>query len=56
MYIRLPFADLNGGQWLLQDQISEVIYERDGSDLQARGLYLDIPAWKASVFALVKKS
>jgi hypothetical protein len=55
-YVRLPFADLNGSQWLLQDQISEVIYERDGSDLQARGLYLDISAWKASVFALVKKS
>jgi len=29
-----------------------VVYERDGGDLQSRGLYLDVPAWQASVFAL----
>ena len=26
-------------------------YEREGNDLQARGLYLDEPAWRARVFA-----
>jgi hypothetical protein len=55
-YVRLPFTDLDGSQWRLVDQMEEVVYERDGSDLQSRGLYLDTPAWKTSVFALIKKS
>jgi len=53
-YVRLPFTDLLGGQWRLSDQMEEVVYERDGNDLQSRGLYLDASAWKASVFALAK--
>jgi Alpha amylase, catalytic domain len=55
-YVRLPFPDLSGGQWRLQDQLEEVIYDRDGGDLQTRGLYLDARPWHASVFALQRKS
>ena len=54
-YVRLPFTDLDDSLWRLTDQMDEVVYERDGSDLRSRGLYLDTPAWKTSVFALVKK-
>ena len=54
-YVRLPFADLGGDEWRLQDQMEEVGYDRDGSDLQSRGLYLDVPPWQASVFALTRK-
>jgi hypothetical protein len=39
-YVRLPLTDLTGSQWLFADQMEEVIYERDGNDLQSRGLYL----------------
>jgi hypothetical protein len=55
-YVRLPFADLAGSQWRLVDQLEEVVHEREGEDLQSRGLYLDSAPWKASVFALLKKS
>lgn len=55
-YVRLPFTDLAGSQWRLADQMEEVVYERDGNDLQSHGLYLDSPAWKTSVFALIKNS
>jgi len=55
-YVRLPFTDLEGSQWRLLDQTDEVVYERDGNDLQSHGFYLDTPAWKTSVFALNKKS
>ena len=55
-YVRLPFTDLDGSRWQLLDQMEEVTYERDGSDLQSRGLYLDTPPWKTSVFSLIKKS
>ncbi len=55
-YVRLPFADLAGRQWRLQDQLQEVAYDRDGSDLQSRGLYVDAPPWQTSVFALTRGS
>jgi hypothetical protein len=53
-YVRLPFPDLGGHSWRLQDQMSSAVYDRDGNDLQARGLYLDVEPWQASVFALQK--
>jgi len=54
-YVRLPFADLNGSQWRLQDQLADVVYERDGNELQARGLYVDSRPWEASVFSLARR-
>jgi hypothetical protein len=54
--VRLPFTDLGGGAWRLQNQLEDVGYDRDGGELQSRGLYLDAPPWQASVFALTRKS
>jgi hypothetical protein len=51
-YVRLPFADLGAGRWRLEDQLSPAVYERDGADLQTRGLYLDSSPWQASVFSV----
>jgi Alpha amylase, catalytic domain len=51
-YVRLPFTDLADGRWQLDDLMGDAMYEREGSDLQTSGLYLDEPAWKASVFSL----
>ena len=56
VYVRLPFSDLDGSQWCLVDQMKEVAYEREGSDLKARGLYLDTSPWETSVFALTKRT
>ena len=49
-YVRLPFSDLHGKQWKLRDSLSDACYKRDGNDLEARGLYLDVPAWHCHVF------
>ena len=54
-YVRLPFADIGNSHWRLEDLLGGAIYEREGSDLQARGLYLDETPWQASVFALTKR-
>ena len=54
-YVRLPFPDLGNGQWRLKDLLGDATYDREGSDLHAHGLYLDEPAWKASVFSLTKR-
>jgi hypothetical protein len=53
-YVRLPFSDLGDSQWRLEDLMGGAAYDRAGSDLQARGLYLDEPAWKASVFSMTR--
>ena len=50
--MRLPFADLSGGLWRLQDQIGDAAYDRDGDELTSRGLYLDLPPWRVHAFLL----
>lgn len=55
-YVRLPFSDLAGRKWQLQDLLSNTVYERDGNDLLSHGLYLDEPPWKAIVFNLTQKT
>jgi hypothetical protein len=54
-YVRLPFTDLGNCQWRLQDVLGDATYDREGNDLHARGLYLDVPPWQASVFALTQR-
>jgi glycosidase len=55
-YVRLPFTDLGDGKWRIDNLIGNATYERDGTDLQSHGLYLDEPPWNASVFSLQKGS
>jgi hypothetical protein len=49
-YVRLPFSDLAGHAVWLRDLMSPASYDRDGSDLLSRGLYLDLPPWGYHVF------
>jgi glycosidase len=51
-YVRLPFGELGNGRWRLRDLLGEAVYDRDGNDMRARGLYLDASAWQASVFSV----
>ncbi|NJL82838.1 MAG: alpha-amylase [Chloroflexaceae bacterium] len=51
-YVPLPWPDLRGQQWRLQDVLSPARYERGGDSLRSPGLYLDLPAWGYHLFAL----
>jgi hypothetical protein len=42
--IHMPWPDLRGRQWLLQDIMHDQTYRRDGDELTTRGLYVDLPA------------
>jgi hypothetical protein len=55
-YVRLPFADLGGDQWRLEDHVGRTAYDRDGCDLRRRGLYLDLRPWQACVFTLTRNA
>lgn len=49
-YLRLPFGDLSDSQWRLDCLLSDVSYDRNGSELASRGLYLDLAPWQTHVF------
>jgi len=51
-YVRLPFPKLTGRKVRLTDLLGDAAYDRDGNDLLARGLYLDLPPWGYHVFEL----
>jgi len=53
-FVRLPFGDLAGRPWRISDLMGSAVYDRDGSELQTWGLFLDEPPWKAQVFTLVE--
>jgi glycosidase len=51
-FVRLPLAELGGRKCRLVDLLGTARYERDGDDLLARGLYLDVPGWTAHAFEM----
>jgi hypothetical protein len=53
-YVRLPFADLGNGHWRLKDLLGDEQYDRQGNDLQSRGLYLDVPPWQYHAFTITR--
>ncbi len=53
--LRLPFSDLGGNRWRLENQMQFETYDRDGNDLQSHGLYVDMTPWQANVYTLTRK-
>ncbi len=49
-HVRLPFAELGGQPVGLLDLMGGPSYERDGSELVSRGLFVDLPPWGYHVF------
>jgi hypothetical protein len=54
-HVRLPFADLGGQQWRIEDLLDSAGYDWRGDDLQSRGLFVDLSPWKACTFTLAKR-
>jgi hypothetical protein len=51
-YVRLPFGDLSGSTIRLDDPMSGAHYDRAGSDVVSKGLYVDLPPWGYHVFGV----
>jgi hypothetical protein len=49
-YVRLSFGGVAGQPVRFTDRMGPAIYDRQGSDVVSRGLYLDLPAWGYHVF------
>jgi len=55
-YARLCFPGLRGQRWRFEDLLGDAQYDRDGNDLESRGLYLDVGPWCYHLFRLEKLS
>lgn len=51
-HVRLPFGDLAGKKWRLEDRLGAGSHEWKGDDLCGKGLYLDMTPWQAAVHEL----
>jgi hypothetical protein len=54
-YVGMPWRDLDGRTWRLQDLTGPAVYDREGTDLARKDLYLDVPGWGYHVFAVVPR-
>ncbi len=52
--VQLPFADVRDRQWRLQGLMEDAHYDRDGNELESRGLYVDLAPWRYHVLRLQK--
>ena len=43
--VRLPWGDLAGRSWRLEDRLSGDAFERDGDELANEGLFVQLPPW-----------
>ncbi len=50
--VRLPWMDLTGRLWQLQDALGVEAFERAGDELQGEGLYVAMKPWESYFFAL----
>lgn len=51
-YLHPPFAGADQGTWQFKDSLSGAVYEREGANLAAQGLYLDMSPWQACIFVV----
>jgi glycosidase len=49
-YVQLPFSEIAERPVRFRDLMSPALYDRDGSELLSKGLYLDLPAWGYHIF------
>ncbi|HEX6921999.1 MAG TPA: alpha-amylase family glycosyl hydrolase [Actinomycetes bacterium] len=50
--VPMPWAPLRGRYWRLHDLVADDTFDRDGDELVAPGLYVDLPAWGFHVLAV----
>ena len=52
-FVAIPWPGLEGHEWQLRDRMGAALFDRNGGDLAAPGLYLDMPAWAYHVFDML---
>jgi hypothetical protein len=50
--VLVPWDDLGGKVWRLEDALSNSTYDREGKEMQNEGLYVELAPWAGRIFAL----
>ncbi len=50
--LHLPWHDISGRSWSLQDRLAGESFQRDGDEIAAEGLYVGLDPWQAYVLAV----
>ncbi len=50
--VHLPWDELRGKTWRLEDALSGEVYDRSGDEMRDAGLYVDLAPWKCHVFRM----
>lgn len=48
--VEVPWDELRGQQWQLEDVLSDEVHDRSGDELRDGGLYFGLDPWKAQLF------
>ncbi len=48
--VQVPWEDMRGATWRLIDALSDASYERDGDEMAASGLYVELQPWSCYFF------
>jgi hypothetical protein len=48
--VRVPWEEVRGEAWHLIDALSDASYDRDGNEMLASGLYVELQPWKCCFF------
>jgi hypothetical protein len=52
--IHLPWSDVADAMWRLSDALSDESYDRDGTEMQSQGLYVELDAWHCHMCEFVR--
>jgi hypothetical protein len=50
--IHVPWDELRGRQWRLDDALTGHVYDRHGTDMREAGLYVDLAPWQSHLFRI----
>jgi len=53
--IRVPWEDIKGSMWQLNDLFTQAVYERNGDEIWHPGLYVDLPEWGFHFFKISRE-
>ncbi len=54
--VQVPWNELRGATWRLDDELSGDVYDRDGNEMRDTGLYVDLAPWRCHVFRVTPHS
>jgi len=53
--VQLPWDELNGRTWRLEDGLADATYDRSGDEMRGDGLYVELGPWQCQLFRLSER-